>query len=98
MSDEHAPMRWRMTSRFEIRMRSWDGETILYHSGSGDTHLLDQYQARVLEWLRSDPLTEKELEARLATMLDLEDDETLPPYVRKLLLDLQKLNIVEPAT
>jgi PqqD family protein of HPr-rel-A system len=47
-------------------VRSWDDEHVLFHPGSGDTHLLDDDALRVLAALRAGPATAAQLAARLA--------------------------------
>lgn len=54
-------------------VRSWDGEHVLYHPGSGDTHLLDDDAMRVLEALRAGPASAAQLAARLAPDEDAQE-------------------------
>lgn len=54
--------------RAPLLIRSWQGETVVFHRESGDTHLVDELTARVLRRLDAGALDE----AQLAACLDVE--------------------------
>jgi len=90
---------WRLNQDFQLCWKEWDSQLVLYHTGSGDTHLFDQSGYQLLKLLQTKPRTLSELERQLwsddedqaitgehdATELNLDD----------FLDDLQRLGIVE---
>ena len=42
---------WRVTPNFDLCWREWDGECIVYHTGTADTHYIDAVGAIILKYL-----------------------------------------------
>ena len=62
---------WRVVPGSRFRWREWDGEFVLYHENSGDTHRLNALGARALAMLGASPVGTAELSERLAHDFDL---------------------------
>jgi len=72
--------------------KSWDGEFVVYNSGSGDTHLLDPLTAEVLKNIQQGPIAPAELAAKLF----VSDNESLDAYLSAVLRKLEELELIEP--
>lgn len=87
--------RWRIVPGYELLWFEGDDGHVVYHSGSGDTHLIDDAAADLLRLLQADSQASAALAARLA-----EDDRVAaaeaPEYTARLLHELARLGLVEP--
>lgn len=84
---------WTLTP-FEVLTRRWDHEVALYHAGSGDTLLLSEFGATVLEELRHGPGTVEELLGRLRDRFGVEDDADTRLAVKGMLSRLLNHGII----
>jgi PqqD family protein of HPr-rel-A system len=75
--------------------RSWDGESVVYHAPSGDTHLLSPSAAFVLQSLEKQPADAIELAEKLTAANGLELDDDLLQHVERLLANLHALALIE---
>lgn len=87
--------KWRTVREFELHWRAWGNEYVVYHGGSGDTHLLDEIGARALQCLQKEEATPIQLCRRLAAAAGLETDTALLHKVRKMLEQYQQVGLVE---
>jgi PqqD family protein of HPr-rel-A system len=87
---------WRTVPGSLFRWREWDGEFVLYHESSGDTHRLNPLGARAVMLLLASAAGVGELSGRLATEFALEGDAELTVSVDRLLLHLYGLGLIEP--
>lgn len=92
----HRPLRWRLPRNFQIHLQSWDDETVAYHSGSGDTHLLGPVETAALHALQRQAADVGNLARHVAADLDLPADQELIAHLDALMLEFQKLGLVEP--
>ena len=85
---------WRVVEGVELLCREWEGQLVLYHGGTGNTHLLDGDVAAVFKLLRRGPASVR----RLAASLKGGDGKGDCPEDRlvRILGALQRLDIVEP--
>lgn len=84
---------------YPLVWQNWDrDEYVVYHTGSGDTHLVNEIAAAILRELEGDALDARELAGRVADALDCDTDADFPPYVEQLLLRLDELGLVEPSS
>ncbi len=88
--------RWRVSSRATLKWREWDGEWIVFHPDSGDTHLLDPFAARVLERLEAAPADAATLVQRLAESPAAPPAGDLPSMVEQLLRVFDDAGLIEP--
>ena len=86
---------WRAIPVFKLHWRCWDGEYIVFNSGSGDTHLFDKDSAEVLQVLEQSPFTEQQLIKKFFSSPSIEPDEEELHYLKKLLMNLHQLGLIE---
>jgi PqqD family protein of HPr-rel-A system len=86
---------WRTITDFDICWHHWGDEYIAYHSGSGETHLLDPILAEILKSLLDQPANISELAGRVASSLELVQDDEMIGYVEQAALDFQRLGLIE---
>ncbi len=90
---------WTVIRSHEILWRHWDeGEYLVYHTGSGDTHLLNVVSAAVLAELERRPLGIDQLTRRVADALAVEPDAELATEIRRLISAFDDVGLVEPAS
>lgn len=87
--------RWQLLSGFRLRWQSWGDEYVVYHSGSGDTHLLDPIAAEVLKNLECASANTSELLDRISISLDIKADGDLAAMLEQLLSEFYKLGLIE---
>ena len=87
--------RWKVNSEFPLQWQVWDGEFVVYNTGSGDTHLLDTSAAEVLQSLERGSADLSELVAMVAASLEIEPDSKFSDYLEQLLSDLHKLSLIQ---
>ncbi|MGA2260691.1 MAG: HPr-rel-A system PqqD family peptide chaperone [Acidobacteriota bacterium] len=76
--------------------RSWDGEHVVYNSGSGDTHVMDGLSAETLKRLECSPASSEELESWLAWQSAPHSMKEYSAYIAGLLEQLHSLAVIEP--
>ncbi len=87
---------WRVNAGFDLLWHSWGDEHVVYHCGSGDTHLLDAAATGLLRYLREARVaTMDDLSLPVAAALGMPADEALE-YTGNLLEELERLSLVEP--
>jgi len=71
-------------------------DTVVYFdSRSGDTHLLSDFAAHVMQQLGDDPLTTEELVNRISPTIDSSNIPQLPEAVAVVLKELLTLDILQ---
>jgi PqqD family protein of HPr-rel-A system len=71
-------------------------DTVVYFdSRSGDTHLLSDFAAHVMQHLGDDPLSTEELVNRISLTLDSSNFPQLPEAVAAVLKELLALDILQ---
>jgi PqqD family protein of HPr-rel-A system len=85
---------WRVPAGRELRWRSWDGEELVYHGNSGDTHRLNAVGAAVLRSIDGPPLGTPELVDRVAAVLAVDRNTVIAP-VAELLARFEDLGLIE---
>ena len=91
------PGRWQTVAGFDLLWRDWDDGHVVYHSGSGDTHLLDAAAAGIVRRLQQSPAVPAELSPLVTESLGLAPEESLS-YTEELLMELERLGLVERCT
>lgn len=98
---------WQLPTGCEVLMRAWGDEVVVYHSCSGDTHLVDALGAEVLNCLLQGPHTVEALLDHILSELNsnsgsgTEDmgrtpaTERLRQYVERFLEDFRRRGLVE---
>lgn len=86
---------WQITSGFELYWRSWGNEYVVYHSGTGDTHLLNKLAASVLESLKQAPSDIPSLSKQLASSFGIALDDESRMAMAQLMKDMIKFGLIE---
>jgi PqqD family protein of HPr-rel-A system len=86
-------MTWRIKSLGEIYNRG-EPTAIYFDAASGDTHLVSDFAAHLLQMLTATPLTTDAILTRLADDIDEEDAADLLQAVPGLLNQLAELDIL----
>ncbi|MCB1667785.1 MAG: HPr-rel-A system PqqD family peptide chaperone [Porticoccaceae bacterium] len=87
-------MKWRACSKGLWYDRG-EGRSVYFDPASGDTHLLDEFAAHILQQLSLKSLSESELQQQCEPALaDLSTDEQ-EQFLEQLLLELASLDLVE---
>ena len=89
--------RWRAVQGHELLVRTWDGDRVVYHCGSGDTHLLNAFAFQALQLLGMASADQDELAQRMAAHFRIDRDQTLHTKMGALITDLDRLGLIEPA-
>ena len=87
--------RWRAMSGYTRYWHSWGDEYVVYNAGSGDTHLFNEFSAFILKTLQEKAVTLEELSQLCATSFKQEEDEELHAQLNELLLELDRLGMIE---
>lgn len=61
---------WRVIHASALHWRWWDGECVVYHTLSGDTHRFNHLAARALSLLAATPMSAEQLTHRLSVAGD----------------------------
>ena len=87
---------WAVCGSEPLRWCNWGGDTIIYHSLSGDTQLLDIAVAEVLSLISEQRPSRAEIRRHLAEFLEVDNDSEVDKAVSQILGKLDDLGIVEP--
>ncbi len=90
-------VRWRAISGFALHWHSWGKEHVVYNTGSGDTHLFNDFAALILKSLQENPATSDELLQLCTTSFKHDEREELHSQINELLFELDRLGVVERA-
>lgn len=85
---------WRASSA--LYLHSWGDEFVVYHSHSGDTHLLGPAAAHILLALQQAPSNSIILSKSLPPLLGVETDDEFILKIDEILADLATLALIEP--
>jgi len=86
--------------RFGIARRSsvsrhWSGETVIFDTRTGDTHLLDPFSSELLRRLEAGPKSSDELAAALAADFDFAPEDDIPALTAGALAKLRELGMID---
>lgn len=79
---------------FSLILKSYGNETLLFHSASGDTLLLNPTAVPIISRLQQGALEKDVLFAHVAEELDYELDDCLSDHLEEVLSGLLKRDIV----
>lgn len=99
---------WRLPEGCDVLMRAWDEEVVVFHTCSGDTHLVDELGATILECLRETPMNMEALVSRLEARFSFSQeegassqtrtDDMLKTYIARFLDDFRRRGLIELST
>ncbi len=90
--------RWKLNPEFQLCWKEWGGQLVLYHTGSGDTHLFDQVGYHILKLLQAKIMTTDEIREQLlvdTSRFTSREYDIADISINELLNDLQRLGITE---
>ena len=88
--------RWQVQQDFEFLTHGFEeDELVIYHTGSGHTHLLSSLQSEAFTYLQQQPSTLQDLTCHLINVFDINADSEFYAEIEKLLLSLYRFDIVE---
>jgi PqqD family protein of HPr-rel-A system len=90
-------MKWQLISNQAVKLHSWDNESVVYNTLSGDTHLLGQAAAQILTQLRQAPADAASLTEALSRVWQVDPTEDLALQIDEILADLRTLAFIEEA-
>ena len=67
---------WEAVAGSEVLRKSWDGETAIYHTGSGDTQLLDTIGIAILNLIQTQATSKTDILEHIKRELDTDVDES----------------------
>jgi len=83
------------TTQFQLKWHQLDAYYAVFHTGSAETHVLDELSANCLQFLYSTPLNVPELCDKLSRSFALELDDDLYEYVDDIILQFESLGLIE---
>jgi len=95
MYSEGTPERWQIVGGAELKWKSWDDEHLVYHSGSGDVHLLNPLVVEILRALQKSPLSLMELRDKFSVSND-QPNEIQGVCLDEIIRQLKKFALIEP--
>ena len=90
-------MRWTAPGKAVLFWESWGEQHAVFDLRSGETHILADLTARVLQRLAKRPATVNEVAESVALASDTVCDEPFLEQVAGLFLHLQKVGLIETA-
>lgn len=97
MYSEDLAEKWQIVRGIELRWKSWDDEHLVYHSGSGDVHLLNPLIVEILRALQKSPLSLLEMEKKFSVTND-RLNEIQGVRLDEIIRQLKKLALIEPCS
>lgn len=94
-SDVRTPLVWQVTPDTDLLWRVWDDETTVYHTRSGDTHLLNPLAAAALQLLVQQPATCTQIIEHVATLYALKVDGELVRQMEECLSQFDQVGLIE---
>jgi PqqD family protein of HPr-rel-A system len=88
--------RWQVAPGYAVRSHAWEDGYTAFHSGSGDTHLLDHLTGEVLSCLLRQPLSLDELARTITGKASAELDNDSAQALDNALASLQRVYLIEP--
>lgn len=88
-------MQWRLIDENALKLRTWDGEFVVYNILSGDLHIVDEQAAHILQSLQRAPSDVLSLAQRLANQWQCEPNDELLREIKMTLSEMQALALVE---
>lgn len=78
-----------------LHWRCWENKYVVYHSLSGDTHLLGDAAGQILLTLQQTPQDAASLSESLASMMGVKTSPEFTMDINNILTDLHKLALIE---
>jgi PqqD family protein of HPr-rel-A system len=90
-------MTWSLVRRVGLELRNWDGQTVVYDSLPGSTHLLDPVASAVFDCLVDRDGSAREIARSLAADFGADAEEDVLVAVQGALAKLRHADLIQPA-
>ena len=90
-----ANTRWRVPQNAEFHWKRWEDSFALYHSGSGQTHVLDPLAALLIQLIGEGPRTTSELLQQMVAQLEVDASQEFQEELQQTLWRLDALGLIE---
>jgi PqqD family protein of HPr-rel-A system len=87
-------LRWKVRDAFKLYWQFWGEDTVVYNSGSGDTHQLEHVAATALQILENTACSPYELAVKLSDTINHQMGDDFFEYIEKILADLSSLGLI----
>ena len=88
-------MKWQAIASPAINIRCWGDECVIYHTASGNTHLLGSTAAQILRNLQTAPADVPAMAQSIAGHLQIEVDQDLLQQVEDIVAELDALALIK---
>jgi PqqD family protein of HPr-rel-A system len=85
---------WRIPDGASLLWRFMDGEYVIFHAGSGDTHVLDALAGEVLQYFYQ-PMGKAEILKKLTSSLLFSEDEISSGQLESAISLLEQAGLIE---
>ncbi len=75
--------------------RFWDDECVIYNQLTGETHLVDGMGVEIFKLISEETATRKQLRQNIESVFELETDLDIDGLLDNLILEYQKLGLLE---
>jgi len=86
---------WHVAEGARLHWSEWDGEFVLFHENTANTHQLNLFAATAVRFLSDEPASSEILAQKTAAKLGVDVDAELRDDVELLLSQLKTLGIIE---
>ena len=86
---------WKVACGYKLHRHRWADETLLFHEGSGDTHLFGHFEVQVLDYLQDHTATLPEIMSFITTGSGEEADDEFFFYIERVVTQLERLGVIE---
>lgn len=94
-ADSESQQRWLAVQPAGMRWAQWDTDNSLFHGETGDTHVLSEFAALILQAIRDEPRTVAWLSDHSATLCEARDDPRWRRKICTLLRTFDELELAE---
>ena len=86
---------WRTLGEQPLKLRSWDGDYVVYSPFSGQTHRLDITAGYLIELVNDGPKNSEILHENLSEYLDEQNNDVFRNSIDVVLENLDELGLIE---
>ena len=87
-------MSWTLAPNADLQWRSWEGEAIVFHPPSGDTHILHPLAAQALRYLEHHHADAAMITAHIADAFELESNDDLHRQMEQCVAQFVELGLI----
>lgn len=87
---------WTLHRRSSLALRTWAGETVVYDSLPGSTHLLDPVSSAVVGFLRAQDGSASDIARAMSNEFEADAEEDVLGAVQAALAKLRDAGLIQP--